>query len=165
MKNDNLKSRLEELQKQLEETTNNWKRALADYQNLEKRVAAEKEEVYKYANKDLILKLLPVLDSLEKLSDHLKDEGVNLTLKQFQDILSREGVKRIEALGKNFNPEEMECIEVQPGEENKVLKEARAGYKIEDKIIRPTQVIVGKKEIDKKAEEEAQEQLSKGDYM
>lgn len=141
------KQRIDDLQKKLDEVTNNWKRALADYQNLEKRFAAEKKEVYRYANKELILKLLPVLDSLEKLAEHTQDEGAKLILKQFQDILSRDGVKRIETLEKNFNPEEMECVEVAPGEENKVLKETRAGYIIEDKIIRPAQVIVGKKEI------------------
>ncbi len=137
----------DELEKKLEEVTNNWKRALADYQNLEKRATGEKEEFAKFANKELILKLLPVLDTLEKLANHLKDESVKLTLNQFHDVLSKESVEKIVTLGKDFNAEEMECVEITPGEENKVIKETRPGYKLKDKVIRPAQVIVGKKEI------------------
>ncbi len=133
-----------DIQEQLDEVTNNWKRALADYQNLEKRVQSEKEEIIKFANKDLILKILPVLDSLNKLAEHTNDEGTKLVLRQFHDILSKEEVQKIEVIGKDFNPEEMECIEVATGEENKVLKEVRPGYKMKDKIIRPAQVVVGK---------------------
>lgn len=155
----------DELKKQLEEVTNNWKRALADYQNLEKRTKEEKEEFVKFANKNLILQLLPVLDTFDKLEEHLKDDGLALIVKQFRDILLSKGLKKIEVLGRDFSPEEMECVEVEEGEENKVLKETRPGYKMKDKIIRPAQVIVGKKEIDEKAEEETKEQLTKGDYM
>lgn len=156
----------DDLKKQLEETTNNWKRALADYQNLEKRTREEKEEFGKYANRELILQLLPVLDTFEKLEAHLKDQSLSLAIKQFQDILARDGLERLGVLGKDFNPGEMECVEVVEGdEENKVVGEIRAGYRLKGKVIRVAQVKVAKKKIDKQAEGLAKEQLTKGDYM
>lgn len=139
------KLKSDDLQKQLEEMTNNWKRALADYQNLEKRTKEEKEEFSKFANKELILKILPVLDSLEKLEQHLKDEGLKLIVKQFIDVLIGEGLERIEVLGRDFNPEEMECLEVVEGEDQKVMEETRVGYKLKGKILRAARVKVGKK--------------------
>lgn len=154
-----------DLKKQVEDLTNKWKRALADYQNLEKRGKSEREEFAQFANKELILKLLPVLDTFEKLEEHLKDEGVTLALRQFRDILTQEGLGKIEVLGKEFNPEEMECVEVVSGEKNKVIKEARAGYRFKGKILRVAQVAVGKEKLEEKAEELAKEQLAKGDYM
>jgi molecular chaperone GrpE len=151
---------------QIEDLTNKWKRALADYQNLEKRVKSEKEEFGNYANRELILKLLPVLDTFEKLEEHLKDEGLALALRQFRDILTQEGLEKIEVLGKEFNPQEMECVEVEEGkEENRVTEEVRAGYRLKGKVLRVAQVAVGKRKIEEKAEELAKEQLAKGDYM
>ncbi len=159
-------TKIDELQKQLDEATNNWKRALADYQNLEKRGQAEKEEIVRYANRELILKLLPVLDNLEKLVAHLKDDGAKLILNQFQDILRNVDVQRIDVIGKDFDPEEMECVDVvESNEENKVLEETRPGYRLKGKVIRPALVKVGKKKVEKKAEELAKDQLTKGDYM
>jgi len=168
MKNDNLKSKIGDLQKQIDELTNNWKRALADYQNLEKRVMAEKQEFGNYANRELILKLLPVLDTLEKLETHLKNEGLTLVLRQFRDILTKEGLEKIEVLGKDFDPEEMECVDVVEGDEGregKVVEETRPGYKFKGKILRVAQVVVGKEKVEEEAKELAKEQLAKGDYM
>jgi len=155
----------DELKRQIEELTNNWKRALSDYQNLEKRTREEKEEFARFANRELILKLLPVLDTFEKLEEHLKDEGLNLALKQFRDILTKEGLEKIEVLGKDFDPEEMECVEVIMGDENRVMREMRPGYRFKGKMLRVAQVKVAKKKIDKQAGELAKEQLAKGDYM
>ena len=140
-------TKIDELQKQLDEVTNNWKRALADYQNLEKRTREEKTDFSQYANQNLILKLLPVLDTFEKLAEHLKDENIVLSLKQFRDVLNNEGLEKIEAIGKDFNPEEMECVEAVQGEDGKVIEETRSGYKLKGKIIRPAMVKVGKKNI------------------
>lgn len=153
MKNDSRKIKTEELQKQLDEVTNNWKRALADYQNLEKRTRLEKEEFCQFGNGRLLAELLPAYDTLLKLEQHLKDEGLQLAIKQFHDILEAEGLQKIEVLGRDFNPEEMECVDVKQGEENKVLAEARPGYRFKGKVLRAAQVVVGKKEIETKAEE------------
>ena len=123
-----------------------WKRALADYQNLEKRIALEKEEFVKFANRNLILRILPAIDSLEKAEEYLKDEGLSLALRQLKEGLSSEGLEKIEVRGKDFNPEEMECVAVGEGEEGKVLEETRAGYRLNGKVLRVAQVKVGKKQ-------------------
>lgn len=124
---------------------NQLKRALADYQNLQKRIADEKIMWIKIANKDLLLKLLPGLDSLILAEKHTQDEGVKLSIKHFLDILEEVGVKKIETEGKDFNPNQMEAISTTVGEEGKVIEETRAGYTLFDTILRPAQVVVGAK--------------------
>lgn len=148
MKNDNVKLKIEELKKKLEETTNNWKRALADYQNLEKRTLEEKLNFSQFANSQLVLKLLPVLDSLDelvKLDKFRQDEHLQLIIKQFRDLLTAEGLEKIEVIGKEFNSEEMECVEVVEGEEGKVVEEVMTGYKLKGKILRVARIKAGKK--------------------
>src|ERR1035437_10825366 len=132
---------LKELAQQLE---NQYKRALADYQNLEKRIVEEKISWLKIANKNLLLKLLPGLDSLLLAEKHTQDEGVKISIKHFLDILENEGVKKIEAVGKDFDPNLMEAIGTVEGQNGKVIEEARAGYTLFDSVLRPAQVIVGK---------------------
>jgi len=131
---------------------NQLKRALADYQNLEKRIAAERQEWIKSANKDLLLRLLPGLDSLLLAEKHTQDEGIKISIKHFLDTFEQVGVKKIETVGQSFNPEFMEAIgtvEVNPladsGQDlGKVVEEVRTGYTLFDIILRPAQVIVGK---------------------
>jgi len=139
------------LKQQVKELEDNWKRALADYQNLEKRVALEKQEFAKWANSNLILKLLPILDTLKKAEKQLKDQGLSLTVKQFWGILENEGLTKIEVLGREFNPEEMECVEVTEGnQENVVAQEINPGYRFKDKVLQVAKVKVFKKPVDKK---------------
>jgi molecular chaperone GrpE len=135
--------RIEE-NKEFENLENQLKRALADYQNLEKRIAEEKSSWIRIANKDLLLRLLPGLDNLILAEKHTQDEGVKLSIKHFLDILENEGVKRIETVGQNFDPNLMEAIGTQNGENGKVLEEVRAGYLLHELVLRPAQVIVGK---------------------
>jgi molecular chaperone GrpE len=129
---------------ELSNLENQLKRALADYQNLEKRIASEKSSWILASNKNLLLKLLPGLDSLLLAEKHTQDEGVKLSIKHFLDILENEGVKKIETVGKDFDPNLMEAITTQEGEDGKVLEEVRTGYMLFDQILRPAQVIVGK---------------------
>jgi len=123
---------------------NQLKRALADYQNLEKRIAEEKGIWLKVANKNLLLKLLPGLDSLLLAEKHTQDEGVKLSITHFLGILENEGVKKIETVGKDFDPNLMEAIGTTEGDDGKVIEEARSGYMLFDLVLRPAQVIVGK---------------------
>lgn len=135
----------EEMQKQIDELNNNWKRALADYQNLVKRTNEEKEAFSKFANMILLLKLLPVIDTLEKTFEHTKDEGVKLALKQFEEALKESGVTEIDVLNKEFDPKTSECIEVNEGEKNNIVTKIHTtGYYIYDKILRPARVTVEK---------------------
>jgi len=129
-----------------EELENQVKRIFADYQNLEKRVLNERREWLIKANKDLILRLLPALDFLLLSSKHIEDEGLKLSIQKFFDILKTEGVEKIDAVGKEFDPNLMEGVQTVAGDENKVVDEVRSGFKIGDQVLRPVQVTVGKKE-------------------
>ena len=124
---------------------NQLKRALADYQNLEKRMESERKEWIRSGNKALILKLLPVLDTLFLAQEHLQDDGLSLSIQKFLEALTDEGVERIKTEGEDFNPHTMECVSVQEGEANKVIRELRAGFVLNGKTLRPAQVIVGGK--------------------
>ena len=128
-------------EKQLkEEYLNDLKRIQADFENYQKRIEKEKIEFIKYAKKDLLLKLLEILDNFEKAN--INDEGVNLILKQLRLILEKEGIKEINEL--YFNPEKHEVISLEEGEENKILEQYQKGYMLHDKVIRSSKVKVGK---------------------
>jgi molecular chaperone GrpE len=143
---DTKRDEVELLKTKAEELEDKYKRALADYQNLEKRAAEERREWILKANKDLLLHLLPVLDTLILAEKHIKTQNqeLALSLKQFLDILKGEGVTRIDAVGKSFDPHFMECVETIEGEEGKVVEELRSGYMFYDKVLRPVLVKVGK---------------------
>lgn len=132
-----------ELEEKVKELENKWKRALADYQNQEKWVREKKSEWIKSANKDLLLRILPVLDTLYLAALHTEDKNIQISIDQFLVILKDEGVTRIEALGKEFDPFLMEAISTENGKENVVVKELRTGYKLFESVLRPAQVIVG----------------------
>lgn len=129
---------------EFENLENQLRKALADYQNLEKRIAAQRSEWARTANKDLILKLLPGLDNLVLAKKHTNDQGVSLAIDHFLNALKEEGVKKIETIGQNFDPTFMEAVSAAPGEEGKVLEEVKSGYTLDGNILRPAQVIVGK---------------------
>lgn len=136
----------EALKQKVEELENSYKRALADYQNLQKRSAEERFNWLKIANAELLLRLLPVLDTLILAHKHTGTEELKVGINQFVDSLKAEGVIRIETAGKMFDPQMMEAIEVEKGDDGKVIDEKRAGFMIHDKLLRPAQVKVGKKE-------------------
>ena len=135
-----------DLKNQIEDLTNKWKRALADYQNLEKRTVARITDSAKYSAENIIIKLLPVLDTLKQAEKHIKDQGLALAISSFKDVLKSEGVEKVEVLGKKFEPREMEAIEVQASDkEDEVIEELRPGYRLGEKVIRVAQVKVSKK--------------------
>src|SRR3990167_3436352 len=72
-----------DLEKNLEEYENKYRRAIADYQNLEKRTREERGELIMSANRDLLIRLLPVLDTLTLAQEHVKDEGLRVSIQQF----------------------------------------------------------------------------------
>lgn len=150
---------------ELENLKNQLKRALADYQNLEKRVAQDRSDWIKNANRDLLLRFLPTLDTLNLAQKHVDDEGLKLSVQQFLDALKSEGVQKIETIGAHFDPKTMEAVEVEEAEEGKVLEEIRAGYTLNGEVLRPAQVKVGKQKIDVREEEKVKEESQRGDYM
>jgi molecular chaperone GrpE len=132
-----------ELKEKLEELEEKWKRALADYDNLRKRVEKERSDLVKFSSASLIDKLLFVIDSLEKCLDHLKDKGLELTLEQFKKILESEGLEEIKAQGKKFDPEKMDAVEVVKGKKDIVVEVVLKGYYLNKRVLRPAKVKVG----------------------
>ena len=143
------KDKISERKEKLSEMENNWKRALADYQNLEKRVTEDKINLTFISKKIILVKLLPIFDSLEKLKENLDDRGVNLILRSFNEALDDLGVKEVKAKGKSFDLNTMEAIELTEGKKNKVLKVHQKGYLLNDKLLRPAKVDVGLGEVKK----------------
>ncbi len=133
----------EELTNRIKELEENWKRALADYQNLEKRIKQEKEIFVRLATASVIDKTLGVLDDLDRANQHLKDEGLNLVVKRFKDVLESEGVKEINVEGREFDPKTMECVEMVAGPNNRIISVVQKGYTLNDQLIRPVKVKVG----------------------
>ena len=132
------------------------KRALADYQNLERRIDEERRLLSHLSSALVIEKLLPVLDNLENAQKHLKDEGLEMVIKQFNDVLESEGVEEITAEGSPFDPNFHEAVEILESEKDGVvLKVLAKGYKINDKVLRPAQVAVGRTKVDHRVEDDS----------
>ena len=135
---------IENIKKEVDEWKSKYLRALADYQNLERRTQEDKKQTRTFATEIILARLLPVVDTFAKAREHLKDTGLDLAFKELLAVLEEQGVERIDVLGKLFNPHEMECVEVISGEENKVIEEILPGYRFRGKILRVAQVKVGK---------------------
>ena len=133
------------LKAQLGDATNRWKRALADYQNLEKRITEERHSFIQFAAKNFIMKLLSIVDDLEKAHTHLKDKGLELALKKLNQILKEEGVERMQVVGKKYDVATMEALTVVEGKaDDIVVEEFRAGYTMHGSILQAAQVKVSK---------------------
>lgn len=131
------------LLQKIQELEDKYRRALADYQNLARRTQDEKREWARFSNKEIILKLLPILDTLMLAEKHTQDKNFVLTVQQFLSTLSEEGVTRIKTVGEEFNPHTMEAVSTTEGEKGKVVEEVRAGYMLYDTVLRAAQVVVG----------------------
>ena len=150
--NENCKedTELNSVKLELEETTDRLKRLMAEFDNFKKRSAKEREGLYNSLLSDIIGSFLPVVDNLEKaVNSNTEDDGykqgVELVLKQFMDVLSSLGVKEIEGIGATFNPEYHEAVSLVQDESlgEKEIKEVfRKGYKIGEKVIRHSMVVV-----------------------
>jgi molecular chaperone GrpE len=138
--------KIEELENKVAELENNWKRALADYRNLQKRTEEEKESLVSFISGMFFKRILPVLDNLEMLEKHIDDQGLKLITKDFRQILVEEGVTEIDAAGKDFDAETMEAIETVAGEKNKIMEIISKGYMLKNKLLRPVRVKVGSEE-------------------
>ena len=152
---DTLQSELDEAKSKAEEYLNLLQRVQADFVNFRRRVDQERSEQALSSRANVILKFLPVLDDFERALQNVPSEdknldwmqGIALIQRKLLNILEAEGVTRIEALGKEFNPWEMEAVLHQASnehEEGEVTAVFRDGYKLNDKVIRPAQVAVAK---------------------
>ncbi|MGC1184844.1 MAG: nucleotide exchange factor GrpE [Candidatus Dormiibacterota bacterium] len=144
--------RLAELERELAQVNSTYLRLAADFENYRRRKAQEIEENARYGTVGLLQALLPGIDNLARAVSHIpadaKDglaEGLRLTIKQFEDGLASQGIRRIPAVGEVFNPRLHDAVltvpagEAQPGT---VVAELAAGYQVHDRVVRPAQVSV-----------------------
>lgn len=141
------------------ESEERYTRLMAEFQNYKKRTAREKSDIYAMANEKIMTELLEVLDNFERAINIIKDgdkspkesdnggmlEGIELILSQFKDVLTKSGLKEIDALGTDFDPNLHHAVmnqETDDYESGKVSKVLQKGYLLNDRVIRPSMVAV-----------------------
>lgn len=148
-------SEIESLKKQLDEEKDRSIRLAAEFDNFRKRSQKDREEFIKYANEQLILELVDVLENLERglgndPESNGKDkliEGMELVYKQFKNVLEKNGLTPIKAIGEQFDPykhEAMMITQTDECEEDTVLEEFAKGYMLNNNVIRYSKVRVSK---------------------
>lgn len=148
-----LMSELEEWKQKAEENYNRFLRSQADMDNMRRRVQKEKEEAAKYRSQSLAEALLPAFDNFERAMAAGKDtenveslvKGLDMVLRQMQQAFEQEGIEAIEAVGKPFDPNVHEAVEQVESDEHEsgiVVEELQKGYKLRDRVIRPSLVKV-----------------------
>ncbi|MBO6233469.1 MAG: nucleotide exchange factor GrpE [Clostridia bacterium] len=144
------KSELELKQEELDDITDRYKRVLAEFENFKKRSSKERESLYSSILGDVVEAMLPVVDNLENAAkvetqDENYKKGVEMVLKQFKDVLQSKGVEEIKTVGETFDPSLHEAVSSIQDEnlgEKEIAQEYRKGYKIGNKVIRHSMVVV-----------------------
>lgn len=145
-----LQAKIEEQKEEIDEKDDRIKRLMAEFENFKKRSDKERLGMYNSVMGDVVIKLLPVLDNLEKaVAAESKDEqyknGIEMVEKQFQDVLKANGVKEIESIGKPFDPSLHEAVSLVEDSNlgpKTIKEEYRKGYTIGDKVLRHSLVVV-----------------------
>lgn len=132
---------LKALQLKCEEYLAGWKRERADFINYKKEETERISGFIKYANEEIILKLLPVLDNLLLAQVHINDDGLAQIIKQFEDFFKQEGIEPVKTINETFDPNLMEAVE---GEGEIISEEILRGYTMRGKLIRPAKVKISK---------------------
>ncbi len=142
-------------QDEIAELTARLARAHADHENFRRRSTKEREEFAVYANQRLILSLLPVLDNLERAlgtpaseGDEKLRQGLEITARSFREALAKEGAIPIDAIGQPFDPklhEAVMTVETEEHEDGTVILEFQKGFRLGDRVVRPSMVQVSKK--------------------
>ena len=147
--------KIADLEKQIAELKNQQLYKVAEFDNFRKRVMQEKAELIKNGGTKVITTLLPIIDDLERAQlnmDKYEDvaavkEGLNLIIDKFFKLLAQEGLKKMEVVGQPFDSDLHEAIAMVPGQpdnlKGKVMDCTLTGYKLNDKVIRHAQVVVG----------------------
>ncbi len=146
-----LKKLLAEAQAKAEANLAGWQRAQADFINYKRRSEQERGEVAQFANSVFVLGLLPILDDFERafisipprLAKMSWVEGIKLVEHKLWANLEAQGLSPIKALGEPFDPNLHEAVRQDKGQEGIVIEEVQKGYKLHDRVIRPTMVVVG----------------------
>jgi molecular chaperone GrpE len=148
-----LRTELEEAQPQAAQYLDGWQRARAEFANYKKRVEVERGELRRVSNEALLLKLLPVVDDFERafqtVPEDLADvpwvEGIAMILRKLQAILEGENVTPIEAAGQPFDPQWHEAVmqeETTEHPDGYVVEEMQRGYRLGERVLRPSMVKV-----------------------
>lgn len=156
-----LKKALAEEKAKAETNLDGWQRAQADFINYKRRSEQERQDIGKFAHAALMLNLLPVLDDLERAFASIPSQianqdwvgGVKLIERKLRVALEAQGLSEIKSLGEPFDPNLHEAVMQGKGEENIVVGEIQKGYKLHDRVIRPSIVAVGNGEEEEKKEE------------
>lgn len=145
---------LDGLQREKDALQDRLLRTVAEFDNYRKRVERERGEFAAYAAADVLADLLPIVDNLERALDTPAGssgdafrKGVELIHKQMLDVLRKRGVKPIEALGADFDPNVHQAVIHEASSdhrEGEVIEELQRGYKIGDRLLRPAMVKVAK---------------------
>jgi molecular chaperone GrpE len=146
-----LRRELNETRRKLEEALAGWQRAQADFTNIRRRLEQDKSESIKYAEGELILKLLMVLDDMDRAMKsvpvEMKDNGWVAGMagiaRKFRNALEAVGLKEMSVLGFAFDPNMHEAVAHLPGPEGMVVAEYEKGYRFKDRVLRPARVAVG----------------------
>jgi len=147
---DALRRQLEDAEAKLAESVDGWQRSAAEFQNYKKRIERERDHEKAMMKGEIIRKVLPVLDDLERAlqnrpSNDAWSDGVELIVRKLQGIIEAEGVTRIEAEGAAFDPNLHEAISNEPSEEvesGRVIAVVQNGYMLGERVIRPAMVRV-----------------------
>jgi molecular chaperone GrpE len=137
-----------------EELLDNWKRTAADFENYKKRKQQETSALLETAKEMAAIRLLPSLQSLEQVlhfapaDEKYKDwlSGLKATIMQLEKTMEEMGLKKIKSVGEEFNHDLHEAVsEVESDEAGKVIEEVQPGFMLNDKVILPAKVVVGKR--------------------
>lgn len=147
-----LRAEVERLQRTAQDMRELAQRKQAEFENFRRRTERERADVVRYAASDLVKEILPVLDNLERAveaseteNDSRVREGIAIIHKQFKDILERNGLEEIDCVGKPFDPHLHEAVSrVETGEhpEGTVVEVFQKGYRMKDRLLRPSMVSV-----------------------
>lgn len=152
-----LKEKLAQAEAQATEYLDNWRRAVADLSNARKRMQREQEEMRRSAAERVLEKLIPVIDDVDRAfanvpADQAKSdwvEGFRLIERKLHALLESEGVTSIQAVGQQFDPKLHYAVTHEDADglkEGQIIAEVAKGYKLDDKVLRPSMVRVAKGE-------------------
>jgi len=149
---DGLQRELDELREQAQQNLHNWQRSAADFANYKRRSEEERSALGEFSKAVLITKLLGVLDDFDRALESIPDdahegwvEGIRLVERKLRNVLESEGVTQIEALGQPFDPNLHEAVvheETAEYPDNQVIGELQRGYRLRDRVLRPSLVRV-----------------------
>lgn len=158
-----LEAQVKDLEAKLQEKSNQYLYLYSDFENFKRRMVRERSELIRFGWEPLAMDFLEIIDNLERALSHMpKDsgkaliDGLHMVLKQFKATLEKQGVRHIETAQKAFDPEFHEAVAHIPSEHpsGTILKEHVRGYRMHDRLLRPSKVVVSSGQPREQYEEE-----------